>query len=675
MYSKIIKSFSGSINENKLDIVPSDVRSAFFKFISHDEDLNKINSINHREIEDQLLSDPNYTDSWFDEIVSLSDVYLIDTKGGLISNEYRYVIKISNLKLNLYKYYIYDESSKSFISSEEIKYNKNTSMCDYLSERDRSVLLEVSYRVIYEYTGEDWIKNRTKTINATKKINENIFIYYVPKHIQSAYLSYIGGNEKLNDLNKEEYEWRLEDGNYSDDEDRDGYNCNVYLMNTDSSIYSIGYDYLIKFEVFGDDINSFNEYLVYDKSVNKFVNTTDIECSFDSSYDTIFDYLSSLESMYVSITGIYTIIGEFGYSEWVNLTMKTRRAIVKMNENSHIVDLDVPSDVRNAFLSYIIGNKKFNEVNLEDYRWRSVTKINGRYLEDDDREGFINDIMLFDTERDSRVMGYEYLIKYCYQESGVGDSYIEYFVYDPSTKKFIDGDDINYDINSQINTLSDYIRIMEKSMFLEDRYKSIGDFIYDDWKINYEKTLKVLKKINEDVDIFGVDDNRDVPLDLSDVPSIVKTEYLKLIHTLMKAVENQLRSMGVDISNIPEDDKKRCSLYLIDCSDLFIDKDNGSEDYKYLIKYNGFNIPQCYYYVFSEGRKRFINTETINYSNVSRKNTSLFIQYYKHDKYMKLEYNKLIDKFSYEDWLNITERSIKAIKKINEMFVLVTPFR
>lgn len=345
-----------------------------------------------------------------------------------------------------------------------------------------------------------------------------------------------------------------------------------------------------------------------------------------------------------------------------------------INENSHIVDLDVPSDVRNAFLSYIIGNKKFNEVNLEDYRWRSATKINGRYLEDDDREGFINDIMLFDTERDSRVMGYEYLIKYCYQESGVGDSYIEYFVYDPSTKKFIDGDDINYDINSQVNTLSDYIHIMESGMFLEDRYKSIGDFTYDDWKINYEKTLKSLKKINEDVDIFGDGNNRDIPLNLDSVPVIVKNGYLKLIHTLMNAEENRLISMGVDIRDIPEDDKKRCSLYLIDCGDLFIDKDNGSEDYKYLIKYNGF-ISQCHYYVFSEGRKRFINTETIEYSNVSRKNTSLFLQYYKHDKYMKLEYNNLIDKFGYEDWLNITKRSIKSIKKMNEMFVLVTPFR
>lgn len=241
------------------------------------------------------------------------------------------------------------------------------------------------------------------------------------------------------------------------------------------------------------------------------------------------------------------------------------------------------------------------------------------------------------------------------------DTIFEFMVYDEDTNRFIDANNIPY--NNIQKTLGDYLYLLDESLVFEERCASVTYYDYDHWKENNENSHKAIVKIQEDVDIFGVDSERKIPTSLNDIPADVRKAYFELIQ-----LEMGNQDKWQELNTWTNTHTKDNIMYLIDVKDVFIVKDENIEEYEYLVKsefFDGDDI-SISFHVYSKEEKKFINAGDIEYSTVGSKYIYPSDQYRKHDRYNKLEKGHLISKYSYEDWLKNQEGTLKVIKNINE---------
>ena len=541
-------------------------------------------------------------------------------------------------------YHIYDPNRKDFVSPDEIQ----SIQIEEMDDDGFSDTLEVNYPTLNVYSIEDAIKYRQKTFGAMKKMNESEERHNIPKDVKKAFYKFISEDEVIYNNNLSYYNGEM------DDED-DLFRTNVYLLDFRNDDM-IDENFVIKVYM-TDPVDHSRVIYRYDENKKEFVFDNE-----DDLYDEDGDGLDGIERE-------YPVLLEYTYNDWLKSQESTNRLFKSMNESNsygQLVKESVPKNVKRAFIKYIGNCKEFQKYALDEYKWREEKGIYDNPDNVAEREMFFHvEIFLYDINRDENFLGYPYLIETHIWDDG--DEYREVYVYDENTETFVDASMIEYD-NSK-NTLYGYVdNMIDRGEDLSDTYEVVGGYDYNDWVKNQQSVSKAMVKINEskDRDIFG--EYHEPPKSIKEVPKKVRDEYFKACQEIYEGEYKWRKSNGY-----LETDIDKSQIYLIYSKNIFIIKDEGAEDYDYLIKHTFYNPYynkwSIYIYVYSEKRGKFIDASDVEYTteNVPHYKRVLASQYISHDNYRDLEkQNGYITYFTYIQWRIHKKQMSDYYKSVNE---------
>lgn len=312
----------------------------------------------------------------------------------------------------------------------------------------------------------------------------------------------------------------------------------------------------------------------------------------------------------------------------------------------------IPSDVQKAYINFIQTNKTFQEecdghlfyVNKGGYI-DDCFDVNIYLLDLNSAEG---NEMGFDGNIIDVTKRYDYLIKLKWQNSH--DSGATYYVYHEGRFQQITTDDGYVDSFENLDG--------NNSNDIQWVFDIISQFGYEDWAKNKAQTTKAIFKMNEEIDIFGVDSERVVPKSLEDIPDKVKRTYIKFIQQEMCGESDWFESHTYAA---PENSKG--VMYLIDGVDLAV---RGEDDelikYTYVIKKFFFDSDglTTQFFVYVDEKNVFMDA-----TKISAGIDVLWKEYYKHDRFKELDDRNVISRYSYMDWIKHKAKTFNAVKKMN----------
>ena len=391
------------------------------------------------------------------------------------------------------------------------------------------------------------------------------------------------------------------------------------------------YDFLIKSTFFdGDDLVTM--YYVYDEKKNEFIDTQDIRhkhIPHISSGDAWSRYRKHDRFLKLELNGL---INRYSYSDWIKNRENTLNMVRNINENKIN---EIPNDVRKAYLDYIINDPDLKTYNEAQYKTQ--------YEED-----YVSEIYLFDISDNTKISGYDYIIRHDYTE----DSYIyeSFLVYDDYSKDFISSVDMDFHEN---------LKTSRKP--LEQEYPIIMMFDYDDWVENKERSYNAIKNINESMDIRK---------GLKTIPIDVRKAYMDFILN-EKDYTNVMEN--ITANNIHFVDGKfvdfisQLRLYDMSKNELY-----GNKTYKYIadkfkyiilliVDYNDINSSGYSSYYGYDPKDKLFN-DILDYDHLHDIHDDLE-EIFNADEWDTFD---LIEVFTEEDWLKNQNQSVGALKNINE---------